>query len=61
MVDFELIEDNNGQIDVDDFSLIEWQSAFSSSPTPHLFSIESQQPAFIGLNNYTTKSIVLSY
>jgi len=65
LVDFELVNDNKnesaGQIDVDDFSLIEWQSNFSSSAKPHFFTIKSQHPAFIGLNKKTDKAVILSY
>ncbi len=61
LVDFELLNANKGQIDIDDFSLIEWQSSFSSSPKPNLFSIKSQQPAFIGLNKKTAQAISLKY
>lgn len=69
LVEFELMNENKNetenekkaQVDVDDFSLIEWQNAFTSSPTPQLFSIKSQQPAFIGLNKNTDKVITLKY
>jgi poly-gamma-glutamate capsule biosynthesis protein CapA/YwtB (metallophosphatase superfamily) len=61
LVDFELVNGSKGQIDVDDFSLIEWQSAFSSNTEPHFFSIKSQQPAYIGLNKNTDKVVTLTY
>ena len=61
IVDFELVSTNKGQIDIDDFSLIEWQSAFSSKASPQLFSIKSRQPAFIGLNKKTKQAITLKY
>jgi len=61
LVEFELLNDSEGQINIDDFSLIEWQSAFSSSPQPQLFSIKSQQPAYIGFNKNTDKVITLKY
>jgi len=61
LVDFELVNDSKGQIDVDDFSLIEWQTGFSSSSKPNFYSINSQQPAYIGLNNNTNKAITLTY
>ncbi len=61
LVEFELLNDSTGQIDIDDFALIEWQSAFSSTPQPQFFSIKSQQPAYIGLNKSTDKVITLKY
>jgi len=61
LVEFDLLNDSNGQIDIDDFSLIEWQSAFSSKPKPDFFSIKSQQPAYIGLSKNTDKLITLKY
>jgi poly-gamma-glutamate capsule biosynthesis protein CapA/YwtB (metallophosphatase superfamily) len=61
LVEFELVNNNNGKVDIDDFSLIEWQSAFSSNAKPNFYSINSQQPTFIGLNENTDKSIKLNY
>jgi hypothetical protein len=61
LVDFELVSESKGQIDIDDFSLIEWQSAFSSNTMPHFFSVKSQQPAYIGLNKNTDKVVTLTY
>ncbi|MBA6296601.1 CapA family protein [Colwellia sp. MB02u-9] len=61
LVEFELLNGNKGQVDIDDFALIEWQSAFSSNPKINFFSIKSRQPAYIGLNNHTNKTIVLKY
>lgn len=61
LVDFELMNDTKGQIDIDDFSLIEWQSAFTSNSKPNFYSIKSRQPAFIGLNKSTDKTVTLSY
>jgi len=61
LVDFELVNESKGQIDVDDFSLIEWQSAFSANPRPQFFSVKSQQPAYIGLNKSTDEVITLKY
>jgi len=61
LVEFELVNDSKGQVNIDDFSLIEWQSAFSSGSQPNLFSIKSQQPAYIGLNSNTDKVITLEY
>jgi len=61
LVDFELVNESEGQIDVDDFSLIEWQSAFSANPRPQFFSVKSQQPAYIGLNKNTDEAVMLTY
>ncbi|MCW8863430.1 MAG: CapA family protein [Colwellia sp.] len=61
LTDFELLNDSKGQVDIDDFSLIEWQTAFSSTPTPSFFTIKSQQPAYIGLNKETDKTVILEY
>jgi len=61
LVEFVLLNEVAGKVDIDDFSLIEWQSAFSSNPEPNFFTIKSQQPAFIGLNQKTNKPITLSY
>ncbi len=61
LVEFELENGERAQVDIDDFSLIEWQTAYSNKPTPALFTIKSKQAAFIGLNKHTSNAIKLSF
>lgn len=61
LVEFELLNENKGKIDIDDFALIEWQNAFSTNPQPNFFSVKSQQPAYIGLNENSKKVVILKY
>jgi len=61
LVELELLSNTKGQVAIDDFSLIEWQSAFSANPTPSFFNINSKQPAFIGLNKHIVNEILLKY
>ncbi|WNC70322.1 CapA family protein [Thalassotalea nanhaiensis] len=59
LVEFELQDGSNGTIDLDDFSLIEWQSAFSKEPVPKLFNLGSKQASFIGLNLTTDEAVTV--
>ena len=50
-----------GKIDIDDFSVIEWQTAFSNSITPQQFNFDVSQASFIGINHQGKHSAVLTY
>ena len=57
-------ENNNGEVlkvNIDDFSLIEWQSAFTSQATPLKHHLINGQATFIGLNKHTDKEVVIEY
>ena len=61
LVEIELLSGSKGKINIDDFSLIEWQTAFSTKSKPDYFSIKSQQSTYIGLNKNTNKAITLEF
>jgi len=57
-------ENNSGEVlkvNIDDFSLIEWQSAFTSKAAPLKHHLINGQATFIGLNKQTDKEIVIEY
>ncbi|MFT5755809.1 MAG: poly-gamma-glutamate capsule biosynthesis protein CapA/YwtB (metallophosphatase superfamily) [Alteromonadaceae bacterium] len=53
--------DGKGKIDIDDFAVIEWQSAFSNSSAPQQANFGVSQASFIGINRQGEHSIVLTY
>ena len=53
MVEAELLDGSTAELAIDDFSVIEWHSAFTNSSKPPFFSIDSRQPAYLGLSNTT--------
>ncbi len=50
LVEAELADGSTSQLDIDDFAVIEWHSAFTDSPVPPFFSLDSRQPAYLGLS-----------
>jgi len=59
LVEAELVDGSTTQLNIDDFSVVEWHSAFTGNPAPQFFSLDSSQPAYIGLNQATTKAITV--
>ena len=55
MIEAELVDGSMTQLAIDDFSVIEWHSAFTNSSKPPFFTLDSRQPAYLGLSN-TTKT-----
>ena len=60
MAEFELIDGSTAEVNVDDFSLIEWQTSYSKQAVPNLFNIGSKQASFIGLNKSTDKTVTIN-
>jgi len=59
LVEAELADGTTTQLNVDDFAVIEWHSAFTGNPAPQLFSLDSRQPAYIGLNQENISEITV--
>jgi len=59
LVEAELADGTTTQLNIDDFAVIEWHSAFTGNPAPQLFTIDARQPAYIGLNKASTKEITV--
>ncbi|MGB0495031.1 MAG: CapA family protein, partial [Kangiellaceae bacterium] len=60
MAEIELANGQTGKVDIDDFAVIEWQSAFSESETPIHINLESSQASFIGINKPTNQKVNLT-
>ena len=50
LVEAEMLDGTTTQLDIDDFAVIEWHSAFTDNPVPPFFSLDSRQPAYLGLS-----------
>ncbi len=59
LVEAELVDGTTTQLNIDDFAVVEWHSAFTGNPAPPLLSIDSQQPAYIGLNQVSDKAVTV--
>ncbi|MCJ8273549.1 MAG: CapA family protein, partial [Psychrosphaera sp.] len=64
LVEFELLEGTlntpSSQIDIDDFALIEWQTAYSARPEPALLSDKSRVVTYIGLDKPSVEPLTLT-
>ncbi len=62
LIEAELVDGTTSQLDIDDFAVIEWQSAFTDAVTPQLFTLGSRQPAYLGLSkasNVSSKGVIV--
>jgi len=59
LVEAELADGTTAQLNIDDFAVIEWHSAFTGNPAPQLFTLDSGQAAYIGLNQANTTEITV--
>jgi len=60
LVEAELIDGTKTQLNIDDFAVIEWHSAFTDKKVPQFFSLDSRQPAYLGLNKVPSKAVVVT-
>ena len=49
------------QVSIDDFALIEWQSAYSRSPQPDFYNTHSRQAAYLGLERLPDAPVMLKF
>ncbi len=59
LVEIERVDGSKGQVNIDDFAVIEWHSAFSKGAKTEFFSIDSSQPAYIGLSQVSDKAVTV--
>jgi len=59
LVEFENTHNETVTLDIDDFSLIEWQTAFSNTSKPASYDDSAQLATFIGLNKATAQPITI--
>jgi hypothetical protein len=61
LVEFENLSNELTQINIDDFSLIEWQSAFSANEQPTKLNNISQEATFIEFNKTPSQAVTIKY
>jgi len=61
IAEIQLQNDETSSINIDDFALIEWQSAYSKNQTPNLYNTLSHQAAYIGVDKPITRPIILKF
>jgi poly-gamma-glutamate capsule biosynthesis protein CapA/YwtB (metallophosphatase superfamily) len=60
LVEVELVDGSTSQLDIDDFAVIEWHSAFTDNLVPPFFSLDSRQPAYLGLSKPNAAVVVIT-
>ncbi|WP_286262837.1 CapA family protein [Thalassotalea atypica] len=60
LAEFIAADGTQTQIDIDDFALIEWQTAYSKSEQPNFFNLNAKQASFIGLDRPVNSPIKLT-
>ncbi|WDE01891.1 CapA family protein [Thalassomonas actiniarum] len=58
----ELVLENGekARIDIDDFALIEWQSAYSQALSPDFYHIDSRQASYLGIDSFIDEAVSLT-
>lgn len=49
------------KVNIDDFALVEWQSAFAKQAKPNFYNTLSYQAAYLGVNKTVTKPVMLTF
>lgn len=49
------------KVNIDDFALVEWQSAFAKQAKPNFYNTLSYQAAYLGVNKTITKPVMLTF
>ncbi|WDE09570.1 CapA family protein [Thalassomonas haliotis] len=59
----ELVLENGdkARVDIDDFALIEWQSAYSQTPRPNFYNIDSRQASYLGVDRFVEQAVLLTF
>jgi poly-gamma-glutamate capsule biosynthesis protein CapA/YwtB (metallophosphatase superfamily) len=61
LAEIELKNGEKSQINIDDFALIEWQSAFSKSSKPNFYNTLSYQAAYIGVDKAISAAVEFTF
>ncbi len=61
LAEIELQNGETTQINIDDFALIEWQSAFSKKPQPNFYNTLSYQAAYLGVDKAISAPVELTF
>ena len=61
MAQLELDNGETGKVDIDDFAVIEWQTAFAGSGEPLHIGPESWQASFIGIDRLVEAEVAVTF
>ena len=61
LAEIELPNGATSQVNIDDFALIEWQSAFSKNPKPNFYNTLSYQAAYLGVDKAVSSPVVVKF
>ena len=61
LAEIELQNGATSQVNIDDFALIEWQSAFSKNPKPNFYNTLSYQAAYLGVDKAVSSPVVVKF
>ncbi|WP_282130582.1 CapA family protein [Pseudoalteromonas aliena] len=61
IAEIQLQNAGEGHINIDDFSLIEWQSAYSKESKPNYYNALSAQAAYLGINKTVSAPIIVKF
>ncbi|WP_281557325.1 CapA family protein [Thalassomonas sp. RHCl1] len=52
---------DKARVDIDDFALIEWQGAYSQTPKPRFYNMDSRQVAYLGIDRFIEQPLLLTF
>lgn len=61
IAEIQLQNGENARVNIDDFSLIEWQSAYSKNSQPNFYNTLSYQAAYIGVDKAIVAPIIVKF
>ncbi|MDP7591112.1 MAG: CapA family protein [Litorilituus sp.] len=61
IAEIQLQNGESSSLNIDDFALIEWQSAYSKNQIPNLYNTLSHQAAYIGVDTHVTAPIIVKF
>ncbi|GAA6205596.1 CapA family protein [Thalassotalea sp. SU-HH00458] len=61
LAEMESLDGKVTKVNIDDFALIEWQSAFSKQVKPNFYNILSYQASYLGVDKNVSKPIILTF
>lgn len=61
LAEIQLQDGTTSQVNIDDFALIEWQSAYSKQPQPNFYNTLSYQAAYLGVDKAVSAPVVIKF
>lgn len=61
LAEIQSLDGRSAQVNIDDFALIEWQSAFSKQLEPNFYNTLSYQAAYLGVDQTVSAPVIIKY